>query len=629
MIGLRSPTIYHGPNPLAADPVLVVDVVPEEAGMDRLLQAVAAMRERTADWYRHAPADESLPPQQRIGAFLAAWSLQALTFVRGHLAAHGCAPDPATGRLRAWVGFHDAQLSFAALSLGARWLGALARGPAAPDSFAVELERIWQACRQRHPDYQASIVMQAARRSGIPYAPAWGLARHWRFGQGARSRVFFESASCADGHLGTRAAGSKALTKAALQSLGLPTPEFRIVAREAELEAAVAVVGYPCVTKPLDRGGGKGVSAGLRDLNAVRQGFAAARAASRGPVMVEAHVEGEDHRLMVVRGRLVAAIRREPPSVTGDGQRTIRELVAAQNAGRDARSLARSGFKRPIELDAGAQLHLAGLGLSADAVIEAGRTVRVRSNANLSTGGDCIDVTRQLHPEVRALAEMLARTLGLPMMGADYLATHIDRSPMECGGRFIEINTTPGLDALVTAGWPVEDAGDLALAASGEAPGRIPIDLLIVPRTALPEACAALQACAWPPGSGWAGTDRASLAGTALATGAAAPWAGVQCLLGHRGTTRAVVVACGEDIARHGLPLDACRTAHLLDELPPAWLQVLRGASEAVHLHDGARGGRAALDEAVARLLAPSGDAHPPSPRADTPHMRLAHHDRG
>ena len=112
---------------------------------------------------------------------------------------------------------------------------------------------------------------------------------------------------------------------------------------------------------------------------------------------------------------------------------------------------------------------------------------------------------------------MLARTLGLPMMGADYLATHIDRSPMECGGRFIEINTTPGLDALVTAGWPVEDAGDLALAASGEAPGRIPIDLLIVPRTALPEACAALQACAWPPGSGWAGTDRASLAGTAAA----------------------------------------------------------------------------------------------------------------
>ncbi|SMB27345.1 putative D-alanine-D-alanine ligase and related ATP-grasp enzymes-like protein [Sterolibacterium denitrificans] len=582
MIALHLQSIFHGANPYATDPVVVVGLDIADARLEAVHAAMGILQADTADWYRPGPGEQSQASRQRIGSFLADWSLQALTFVRGNLQAHGCMHAAASAQTLVWLGFHDPQISLKMLSLAARWLAALARqDPAPAASHAEELTQIWQICRQRHPDYQAGIVMQAARQRDIPWAPAWGLERHWRFGQGERSRVLFESASCADGHFGSRIANSKAGTKIVLRELGLPTPAFRLVAQESELADAVKAVGYPCVTKPLDRGRGKGVSAGLLDFDAVRRGFALARAESSAPVMVEAHVAGDDHRLMVVDGRLVAAIRRVPPSITGDGRHTVRELVAQKNAGCDPRSLLRSNFHSPVVLDPSALLHLDGQGLRGDAVLEAGRTIAVRSNANLSTGGSCIDVTAQLHPEIRVMAETLAQTLGIGMMGADYLCMQIDRSPADDGGQFIEINMTPGLSALVAAGWPIERAGELAL---GATPGRIAAELLIVHADRLEASLAALRSRAWMSDSGWASAAHAGIANVnlridaATVTTATTPWAGVEVLFSHRRLSRALIVASDREIQRHGLPLSRCEAVHLATELPEAWLKLLQAS---------------------------------------------------
>lgn len=593
MTQLKPEAVFHGPNPLAREPVLVVDLVLSDDDARRLLQVMPTLEAQCADWYRPRQAQRGAEgagvsraepdPAVQVGQFLADWALQALTWVRGYLHVAGCVRDAGDGKVLVWLAFHDARLALAALRLGARWLDGLARGAATGEDGRAALERLWMDCRQQHPDYQARIVMEAARRRGIPYAPAWGLARHWRYGQGERSRVLFESSSCAEGHFGSRLAGSKSMSKAALRALGLPTPAFALVNDEGELEAAVAVVGWPCVTKPLDRGGGKGVSAGLRDLSAVRDGYAAARAVSSGPVMVEAHVAGEDHRLLVVDSRLVAAIRREPPSITGDGRQTIRELLAAKNQGRDARDLAGSGYLRPIRLDASAHLHLAGLGLGPETVLAQGQTVRVRSNANLSTGGVCVDVTARVHPQLRALAESLAHTLNLPMLGVDYLTSDISANPAAGGGQFIEINTTPGLDALVAAGWSSEQAGALAL---GLLPARISVTLLLVRHEELPMALDAARAHAWVGGSGWACWDAAAIAGAQLCVDTHTPWAGVQALLSHRTVGQAVVVASERQMYRHGLPLDAFDAAHLGCEAAPEWLCVLQRHCGAVRQHD-------------------------------------------
>jgi cyanophycin synthetase len=368
------------------------------------------------------------------------------------------------------------------------------------------------------------------------------------------------------------------VSKAALVALGLPVPAHVLVHEEAELEAAVAKVGFPCATKPLDLGGGKGVNAGHQNLDDVRAGFLEARAASPNPVMVEAFVPGEDHRLMVVDGVVRAAIRRTAAQVVGDGRRTVRELAAAQNVTRDARSLVASGYLRPIALDGSAQRCLAQQGVSLDTVLADRQRVKLRSNANLSTGGSCTDVTAQVHPHVRTMAETLARTLNLSLMGADYLTTNLSRAPGEVGGAFIEFNLTPGLGALIVAGWTTVDAGRLAL---GESVGRIELDLLLVPDAQLDSMAGALAAVAWPSTEGWASSAQAMLAGATLQVRAMHPWAGVRTLLAHRGLERALLLCGLGQLERHGLPVDRLGTVHVGGVAPSAqWQQVLVQASQ-------------------------------------------------
>jgi len=371
------------------------------------------------------------------------------------------------------------------------------------------------------------------------------------------------------------------MTKNVLRSLGIPTPEFRLVQRDEEIAAAAQAVGFPCVTKPIDRGGGKGVSAGLHTVEAVRQGFQAARAASQGPVMIEAHQNGEDHRLMVVEGKLVAAIRREPPTVTGDGKRTIRELVAEKNIGRDPRSLVRSGYFRPIRLDASADLNLSGQGLNPDAVLDEGRTVRLRSNGNLSTGGVCIDVTQSVHPEIRAFAETMAQTLGIDMLGADYLTTDISRSPRDVPGGFVEINLTPGLDAMIAAGWPTTKAGALALTADV---GILHKTLIVVSADPLDRLVDAAMTAIWPAGIGWAAQDRAGIAGAALAVPKAQGWPGIDLLLNHRTVNEAIILTSDQQILRHGMPVAQVDHLVIAAKLAPAWERVLTAKADVSEL---------------------------------------------
>lgn len=576
MIELEPVAAYHGPSPMADDPVVVVALRVAPGDQAVVAQAIPALQSATADWYRMIdPSHDGSVPLPAVGDFLADWARQALTYVGGYLDAAGCVPDPDpdSGRALVWVGFHDPQLSLAALELGTKWLTALAGvGPDGEDHQA-ELNRLWARCQRRHPDYQARIVMEGAKARDVPYAPAWGPERFWRFGQGERSRVLFESSSTDDSWIGSWTSQYKSRTKFMLRSLGLPTPAFRLVESEPDLDEAVAAVGFPCVTKPLDRSGGAGVTSGLTDIAAVRDGYAAARACTTGPVMVEAHVEGDDHRLMVIDGRLAVAVRREPPTVTGDGRRTIGELVAAKNVGRDSRSLVHSGYLRPIALDASARVHLAGLGLSPDTVLPPGRTVRVRSNSNLTTGGDAVDVTAQVHPDLALLTETIARTLNLSMLGADFLTTDITRSPAECGGQFNEINITPGLEAMTAAGWPADRAGVLAL---GDTPGRIPLQLIIVADEALPTTLAAVRRQPWTTGSGWACWEQAANSGVELTIEAGPAWPAVQALLGHRTLSRAVILATDRQIYEYGVPQDHFDIAHLACDLNPMWLAVLQ-----------------------------------------------------
>ena len=229
-----------------------------------------------------------------------------------------------------------------------------------------------------------------------------------------------------------------------LADAGLPLPTGEVVADSERAQQVAARLGWPVVVKPLNQDQGTGVVAGIRDRAALQRAFDHAATLSPGAVIVEDHVDGASHRLLVVGDRLLAAARLIPAAVTGDGTRTVAQLIEAANADPRRGTSARSLLKRLV-LDPAALNCLGEQDLAPDAVPTAGRQVLLRRNANISTGGTAVDVTAAVHPDNRDLAKRAARIIGLDIAGIDVLCPDIARSWREVGGAICEVNAQPGL----------------------------------------------------------------------------------------------------------------------------------------------------------------------------------------
>jgi len=197
------------------------------------------------------------------------------------------------------------------------------------------------------------------------------------------------------------------------------------------------------VVKPQDGNQGKGVVVNIT----TREGLEAAyKTASEfgDEILVERFLPGHDFRMLVVGGQLVAAARREPPQVLGDGQHTIRELVNIVN--QDPRRGSGHGTAlTKVRLDDIAIARIASEGLTPDSVPAQGQRVVLRNNANLSTGGSATDVTDDVHPEIAARAIEAAQTIGLHICGVDVVCETMLKPLEEQSGGIVEVNAAPGL----------------------------------------------------------------------------------------------------------------------------------------------------------------------------------------
>jgi cyanophycin synthetase len=271
-------------------------------------------------------------------------------------------------------------------------------------------------------------------------------------------------------------AQDKQLTRALLSAVGVPVPEGRPVADADDAWKAGQEIGLPVVVKPQYGNHGRGVATNLSTHEQIVNAYAAAREEGSS-ILVESYLPGDDYRLLVIGGRLVAAARREPAHVIGDGRSTIRELVAEVN--RDPRrSDGHATVLSFIKLDAVGLAVLSEQGYTPDSVPPSGQRVLIRRNGNLSTGGTATDVTDRVHPETAARAVEAARAVGLDIAGVDVVAVDIGRSLEEQRGGVVEINAGPGLRMHLepSAGKPrpVGEAIVSMLFAEGET-GRIPL----------------------------------------------------------------------------------------------------------------------------------------------------------
>jgi cyanophycin synthetase len=277
-------------------------------------------------------------------------------------------------------------------------------------------------------------------------------------------------------HISVELASDKEETNKILAGLGLPVPKQEMVQSEGQAVRAAKRMGFPVVTKPYNGNHGRGISIRLTSDEEVAHGFNIAREHSRS-VIVESFLEGDDHRLLVVNGELVAATRRTPGHVVGDGAHSIAQLIDIVNTD-PRRGVGHEKVLTRLELDAQADKMLGLVGLTAESVPAPGVIVYLRSTANLSTGGTATDVTDVIHPDNREMAERAIRAIGLDVGGVDFLSKDITESYRAIGGGICEVNAAPGFRMHVapSEGTPRDVAAPVIdmLFPQG-APARVPI----------------------------------------------------------------------------------------------------------------------------------------------------------
>lgn len=277
-------------------------------------------------------------------------------------------------------------------------------------------------------------------------------------------------------HISVELASDKEETNKILASLGLPVPRQELVQNADGAWRAARRLGGTVVLKPYNGNHGRGITINISEEDDVRAAFEAAREHSRS-VIVETYLAGDDHRLLVVNGELIAATKRTPGHVVGDGERTVAELIEIVN-GDPRRGVGHEKVLTRLQLDREAELMLERAGHTAASVPKDGEVVPLRSTANLSTGGTATDVTDIIHPDNRAMAERAVRAIGLDVGGVDFLTTNIAESYKSIGGGICEVNAAPGFRMHIapSEGTPRDAAGPVIdMLFPPGAPSRVPI----------------------------------------------------------------------------------------------------------------------------------------------------------
>ena len=319
-----------------------------------------------------------------------------------------------------------------------------------------------------------SIVQEAVSR-GIPYLRLNGQSLV-QLGHGVHQKRIRATITSNTSNIGVEIACDKEETKQLLESYEIPVPKGRVVRTEEGLKDAVEVVGYPCVIKPIGGNHGRGATIGIKTWEEAVAGLAKAKEISRS-VIVERYITGLDHLLLGINNRFVAAAKRTPACVGGDGKHTMAQLVEEVNKD-PRRGYGHEKVLTRIDIDDHTEKLLARLNYTADTVPRKDEVVYLKATANLSTGGTADDVTEIVHPFNVFLAERVSRIIDLDICGIDIMTDDITQPLKESGGAVLEVNAAPGfrmhLDPTGGLGRNVAEPVVDMLFPPG-APSRIPI----------------------------------------------------------------------------------------------------------------------------------------------------------
>ena len=322
-----------------------------------------------------------------------------------------------------------------------------------------------------------TIIKEAEARK-IPWM--WLSARAMlQLGYGARQKRIQATLSNSTTILAVELACDKEATKNILGNAGVPVPQGTVIQYLDELEQAIADVGgYPIVIKPLDGNHGRGITININESTEAETAYdLASKASKTRSVIVERYYQGNDHRVLVINGKVVAVAERVPAHVVGNGKYTIKQLIDITNQD-PRRGNGHDNVLTKIVIDKTSEAVLAKQGYSLDSVLPAKETAYLRATANLSTGGIAIDRTDEIHPENVWIAQRVAKIIGLDIAGIDIVTSDISKPLRETKGVIVEVNAAPGfrMHAAPSYGLPRNvGASVLEMLFPNNAPTRIPI----------------------------------------------------------------------------------------------------------------------------------------------------------
>jgi cyanophycin synthetase len=307
-----------------------------------------------------------------------------------------------------------------------------------PANDIATLRRLWE---HEQPGPSTQSILEEAQKRGIPVLSLTNSSL-FQLGYGSRQKRISATIGSTTSSLAVDIACSKEDTKQVLQSVSIPVPEGVTVVSEAELKEAVATLGFPLVLKPNGGNQGKGATIGVQSLAEAVQALHHAQHYST-EVVVERFITGFDFRLLVINYTFVAAARRTPAAITGDGQSTIQQLIDQINTD-PRRGIGHEKVLTTVKIDEETRHLLQEKKLTLQSVLPAGEKVFLKRTANLSTGGTATDVTEEVHPDTIYMAERIARTVGLDICGIDVMAPTLRTPITQNGGAVLEVNAAPG-----------------------------------------------------------------------------------------------------------------------------------------------------------------------------------------
>jgi cyanophycin synthetase len=285
-----------------------------------------------------------------------------------------------------------------------------------------------------------SIVDEASRR-GIPNLRLneYSLVQ---LGHAVNQKRIMATVTSQTSGIGVDLACDKEDTKLLLDHAEVPVPKGSIISSESELEEELEYISFPIVIKPVDGNHGKGATTKIKSNEDAFVAFKEAQKFS-DRVIIERCITGFDFRLLVINHRLVAAAKRTPAHVVGDGESTIRQLIDKVNED-PRRGYGHENMLTEITVEKMTRHILKTKGLRLKSILPEGKELYLKTTANLSTGGTATDVTDTVHPYNVFMAERISRIIGLDICGIDIMAPDLQTPVSENGGAVLEVNAAPG-----------------------------------------------------------------------------------------------------------------------------------------------------------------------------------------